>query len=176
MVWPRTTIFYKEIPTDMLYRHTGFDVNSYFRLEVIAKKLSNMLPTTPGGISWEHFKQESPNFILLLGTTGLTQLPDMAWLVWLVLAWNMTLNDWLFDWWIDWAACSLLQNAIKYCTKVHKTGAAGRSHIIWPLFNLESPNFARTYAPTYSIAALNMISPVSYSRSKFENSQNCRLR
>ena len=64
-----------------------------------------------------------------------------------------------------------LQNAIKYCTKVHKNGY-GRpmSRITQPLFNPESLNFARTSMPTCSIGIPDMTSPFTSCRhlSKFE--------
>ena len=37
-VWPRITKFYTDIHTGSLYGHTGYDVTSYFRSEVIPKK------------------------------------------------------------------------------------------------------------------------------------------
>ena len=61
--------------------------------------------TASDGISRERFKGGSLNFTRLSLTTSPTKLPDMASLV----------------------ASGLLQNAIKYCTKVvHKTGPAGQ--------------------------------------------------
>ena len=61
-------------------------------------------PTTLGRISPEQFKRGSRNFTRLSGTAGPTDLPDMTSL----------------------AAFSRLQNAIKYCTTVRKTDAAGK--------------------------------------------------
>ena len=54
-------------------------------------------------ISGERLKRGSPNVVRLPGTASLANLPHMT----------------------SYAASGRLQNAIKYCTKVHKTGAAG---------------------------------------------------
>ena len=62
----------------------------------------------------ERFEQGSRHFAGLSWTIGPTNLPDM------------TLP----------AVSNRLQNAIKYCTKVHKTDPAAQRVIIWPLFNL----------------------------------------
>ena len=104
-VWPRITKFYRGIRTGTLFSHTEYDVTTYFRSEVIAIKLSKIpLPTASGGISREWFKRGSPNFTYLSGTISFTNLMDMTLL----------------------AASSRLQNAIKYYTKVHKTGPASK--------------------------------------------------
>ena len=80
-----------------------------------AKRQSKMpLQTAPGGISRESLKRRSPNFTLLSGMTGPTQVPDMT----------------------SPVACGRLQNVTKYLTKVtRETGPAGQSQIIRPLFN-----------------------------------------
>ena len=47
------------------------------------------------------------------------------------------------------AAVGQLQNAVKHCTKVHKTGPTGHKvEIIRPLFNLKSLTLAWTCMPT----------------------------
>ena len=58
---------------------------------------------TSGRISEERFKRRSRKFTPLSGTDSLTNMPDMTSL----------------------ATSGLLQNAIKYFTKVRKTGATG---------------------------------------------------
>ena len=69
------------------------------------------------------------------------------------------------------AVSGRLQNVIKYCTEVCKTRPPSQSRIIRPLFNLESPNFARTSMPTENKAALNMTSPATSGQhlSKLQN-------
>ena len=100
-VWPRITIFYVDIHTDIVYSRTGYDVIISFRSEVTVKKRSKLPPpTASGGISQEWFKLRSRNFTHLLMTIGLTNLPDTTPLT----------------------SPSRLRNAIKYCTKLRKTG------------------------------------------------------
>ena len=60
-------------------------------------------PTALGGISRERFKRGPRNLISLSSAIGPTNLPDMT-----------SLTD-----------SGRLQKAIKYCTKVRQTGAAG---------------------------------------------------
>ena len=68
------------------------------------KKLSKIpLPADVGRISPERFQRGSRNFTFLSGKIGLTDLPDMTPL----------------------ADSGQLQNAIKYCLKVRRMGAAG---------------------------------------------------
>ena len=51
-----------------LYGHTGYDITTSFRSEVIAKKAIEMPPpTASGAISREELKPESPNFTFLSG-------------------------------------------------------------------------------------------------------------
>ena len=87
-------------------------------------------PTALGGISRERFKRGSPNSTHLSETIGNTKLPDshMASL----------------------AASGRLQSAIKYCTKVDKTGPAGQrvEQFGRCMLNLESPNLAGPSIPT----------------------------
>ena len=71
--------------------------------------------TTLGRISGERFKGGPRTFTHLSRTVRLTNLSDMTSL----------------------AASGRLQNAIKYCTKAHKTGAPATSRIILPLFKVE---------------------------------------
>ena len=59
-------------------------------------------PTASGGISQERFRRGSRTFAGLSGTIGSQNLPNMTSL----------------------AASGRLQNAVKYCTKVRKTGPA----------------------------------------------------
>ena len=102
---------------------TGYDVNSYFQSELSWKKLFKLPPPTAfDRISWEQSKRGSPNCTHLSGTIGLTNLLNMTWLT---------------------SSCRL-QNAIKYCTKQVRL----QSRIIWPLFGVESTNFARPSKPT----------------------------
>ena len=105
-------------------------------------------PKALGRISPEWSEQESRNITHLPWTISLTNLPDMT----------------------SIAASGRLQNAVKYCTKVRKTGVAGNSWIIRPLFNVESPNFTRSSMPTYSSATPDMTSPTTSGRhlSKFK--------
>ena len=101
---PRITKFYRCIRTDSLCTHIRYDVTNYSRSEVIVVKQSKIPPLMAlGGISWERFKRGSPNFTHLSRTISLTKLLDT----------------------ISLAASGRLQNAIKYCTKVCKIGAAG---------------------------------------------------
>ena len=68
-------------------------------------KLSKIWPLVVlGGICREQFKQGSPIFTHLSGTIGLTNLLDTTSL----------------------AASSQLQNAIKYCSRVRKTGVVSK--------------------------------------------------
>ena len=58
-VLPRLTKFYRDINTDIVNSHTGYDVIIYFRSEVIGGKRSKIptpSPTASGGISRERFK------------------------------------------------------------------------------------------------------------------------
>ena len=50
-VWPRNTKFYRHIRTDLLYSRTGYDVTSYFRSDVVAKKPSR-LNSSSDGFGW----------------------------------------------------------------------------------------------------------------------------
>ena len=71
---------------------------------VSPKKRSKLPPLMAlGRISGHRFKRGSQTFTHISGTANLTNLPDMSSL----------------------AAFGRLQNAIKYCTKVRQTGAAG---------------------------------------------------
>ena len=89
---------------------------------------------------WEWFKRGSQNFTHLSGRGGAfchTNFQVMT---------SPTVS-------------SRLQNATEYCTKVHKTGLAGQSQIIWLQLNIESPNFARTSTPTYPKAKMDVHTP-----------------
>ena len=90
----------------MVYNHTGCDITGYFRLPVIeVEKTVEMWPSTVSvGIYRDLFAPRPPKFTCLSGTVDLTDLPDMTSL----------------------AVSGRLQNATKYCTKLLKTGAAGR--------------------------------------------------
>ena len=48
-----------DIHTDPLYRHTIYDITSYFRWNVIAKNCRKAIPSALGRISRERFKRES---------------------------------------------------------------------------------------------------------------------
>ena len=101
--WPRITKFYTNVHTGRVYIHTGYGVTGYFRSTVIER--SKMPPPVPSvKISRDHFKWGSRNFTCLSQTTGPTNLRDLT-----------SLTD----------SCRL-QNAIKCCTKVRKTGPAGQ--------------------------------------------------
>ena len=69
------------------------------------------------------------------------------------------------------AVSGWLQNAIKYCIKVRKMGAAGKESNNSATVNVESPNIARMSMPTYSTVTPDMTSSATSSRhfSKFEN-------
>ena len=129
-------------------------------------------------ISRERFDLESPNFARTSISTCSASALDMMPLAgsegdwWLTIESSFVLlggvghSGVLF---LNWSS-SWLQNAIKCCTKVRKTSGLAKSHIIRPLFNPESPNFARTSRPTLSAAMLDMASPTSSGQhlSKFE--------
>ena len=96
--------FYRHIQHKLLYIYSGhmtpLPVGIYRE-----KKLSKMtLPMAPGGISREWFKRCLQNSKELSRTIGLIQIPDMTSL----------------------AASSQLQDAIKYCIKVRRTGPYGK--------------------------------------------------
>ena len=94
-----------DIHTNIIYSRTGYDVVIYFWSKVMAEKLLKIPgPVASCGISRERFKQGSRTFPCLLRTIGLTNLPDMTSL----------------------AGSGRLQNAIKYCIKVRKTGPTGK--------------------------------------------------
>ena len=79
--------------------HTGYDVTSYFRSDVVANQTAKMPPPISSGqISQELFKRGSQNFTYLLGTNSFANLLDMT----------------------SIAASGRLQNAIKYSTKMRK--------------------------------------------------------
>ena len=102
----RITKFYRHIKDSLPYIGTGYYVTNYFQSDATAKKKSKMpLQAASGGISRVWFKQGSPIFTWLSGTTGPRNLPDMTSLV----------------------TSGRLRNAIKYCTKViRKTGPADK--------------------------------------------------
>ena len=62
------------------------------------------------------------------------------------------------------AGSNRLQNAIKCCIKVRKTGATGQSRIILPSFNVESPHFTWTSRSTLSSARPDMTPPATSGR------------
>ena len=68
----------------------------------LSRKEKNVA-TISGGIGRQQFKPGSRNFTHLSGAIGHTEVPDITSLV----------------------ASGRLQNAIKYCTQVRKTGPAG---------------------------------------------------
>ena len=70
-----------------------------------APRTENATPTALGAMSRERFKQELLNFTHLSRTVCLTYMPDIT---------SLT-------------ASGRLQNAIKYCLKVRKTGPGGQS-------------------------------------------------
>ena len=103
----------------------------------------------------EWFKPGSSNFTHLSGTFGHTNRLDLTSL----------------------AASSRLPNATKYCTTCVNVCGCQRV-IIRPLFNVESPNFTRTFMPTYSYATPDMTSAATSGRylSRFEkNRRKCNL-
>ena len=68
-IWPRITKFYRDIHTNIVYSHTGYEAIIYFRSKIIAKKLLKIpLPTASGGISRKWFKLRSRNFTRLSRT------------------------------------------------------------------------------------------------------------
>ena len=85
---------------DLLYSHTGYDVINYFRSDVIAKK--TIENAAFDGFGWNFLRTDEAK--CLPATIDLTNPPDMTSL----------------------AASSRLQNAVKYYTKVHKTGAQAK--------------------------------------------------
>ena len=87
--------------------HTRYDVMAYFRLAVIKvrKKRSELPPPTAlGGISRERFEQRSQNFTRLSWKIGPTNLLHLT---------SLAVSGWL-------------HNAMRYCTKVRKTGLASQ--------------------------------------------------
>ena len=90
--------------TDLVYSHTGYDVTSCFRLDVLAEKLmKKQLPTVSGRISQEWFKRGSRNFTTLSGTVSLIKMSKTS-----------------------ITASSRLQNVTDYCLKVRKTDPAAK--------------------------------------------------
>ena len=66
-----------DIYADVVYSRIGYDVNSYFRSEVITEKLTKVPPTTASGqISRAQFKRGY--FAALSGSISLTNTLDMA--------------------------------------------------------------------------------------------------
>ena len=96
-VWHRITKLYMTIHTDLLNSRTGYDIDIYFRPEVIAKKncLKCHFALLRVEFIGKRFKQWSPSFNFLTRTIGLTNLLDMTSL----------------------AASGRLENAIKCCKK-----------------------------------------------------------
>ena len=93
------------IYTDMLYSRIAYDVTSYFQWEIIAKKPSKMpTPTASDGILESSLSDNHEHFSCLSGGIDTTILTDMTSL----------------------AASGRLQNTIKNCISVRKTGATGR--------------------------------------------------
>ena len=67
----RITEFYRHIQAALAHIVAGYDVIIYFWSETKAKNLSKMPPeAASGGISLEWFKQGSPSFKMLSGTTS----------------------------------------------------------------------------------------------------------
>ena len=126
-VWPRITELYKDIHIDQLCSHAGYDVNNFFRTVAMAKKtVENAATDGFGGHSREMFKQGLQNFTHLLGTIGLRELSDLT---------SLT-------------ASVRLQNAIRYCTKVRKTGASGKESNNSATVYIQLTNFTRKLTPT----------------------------
>ena len=75
-VGPRITKFYRDINTDIVYSHSGYDNIFHLRLEVVREKSKMPPPTDSGGISRERFKLGSPT--CLPRTSGPTNLLEMA--------------------------------------------------------------------------------------------------
>ena len=101
---PRMTKFYKNLNSGRVYNRTQYNVTNYFGS--YCGKMSIMLPKMASGIiSPKRLSKRSQNFKRLSGTTGPTNLPDMASLV----------------------TSGRPQNAIKYGTNVMPTmGPAGQ--------------------------------------------------
>ena len=121
--WPRITTFHWAIRTGPLFNLSGYDIISFFRSEVIAKKLSKMpLPMALGLIFTKTFKRWAWHFCTPIEDMSLTNLPDMASLSW-------------------------FRSAVKYNNTAQKCVElvrSAKSRIVRPLFNVESPNFTRT--------------------------------
>ena len=95
-----------DIHTDPLDSHTGYNIISCFWSEVIAKKNRRKC----------HLRRLLVEFL----ENGLSQDPEIVHACW---------GNWLHKpaaYEAAIAASSPLQNAIKYCTKVRKTGPAGQ--------------------------------------------------
>ena len=125
-VRPRITKFYTNLQIRRIYNHTGYDFTSYFRSEVILKKIRRK----------SRLRRLRVEFL----EKGLIENHEILQAYW--------------DYWIHKPArhyvTSCFRSAAK-CTKIllnsqSAQNASGRpkSRIIRPLFNLESPNFART--------------------------------
>ena len=125
-----------DIHAGLLYTHTGQDLTSYFRSEVIAK---NRRKYRLRRLQVEFLKNDLTKDRDDTHNRG-QRAPKAA-------GDDFTL-----------AVSVLLQNAIKYCTNVHKTDEAGQinSRIIRLLFNLESSTFKGTTRQTQSTASLDM--------------------
>ena len=116
---------------------------NYFQSEV-RKTIDNVFsysPTASGGISLERFKRGSPNFTHSSWTSGPTNRPDMTSL----------------------AASNRLQNTIKYCTEVHKIGAAcNELNNLVPVWRTITSNDALNVCETLKLsgAAFCLASPI----------------
>ena len=104
---PRITKFYTDIHIDLLYIHTGYDVNSGVLSEVIAKTPSKMPPpSASGGFSSELFERVSRN----LTSLSAKETPHKG------TEYNVTVT----------VVFVQLKNVIEYCIKVRITGASGQ--------------------------------------------------
>ena len=70
--------FYTNLLTGRVYNHTGYDVTTNFRSEVMAKNPSKMPPPTTLVEISQRFVRWPPNFTCLSGTIGPTNLLDMT--------------------------------------------------------------------------------------------------
>ena len=96
----KITKFYRDIHTDIVYSHTGYDAIVYFRSKVIAKKLSK-IPLRQLRVEFlgNGLARTTKFYTLVKGNrsykpAGMTSLPSSG----------------------------RLQNVVKYCTEVRKTG------------------------------------------------------
>ena len=140
----------------IVYSHTGYDVTSYFRPEIIAKLLGEKCRNAASdgfepNFSWTAWGQRT--FKHLLGIISLSNLLDMTSL----------------------ATYKIQLNTAQKCVKrVRPT----KSRITWPLFNVESPHFLQGHQCRPTLQSPDMPSPATFvgHLSKYKKGWKCRRR